>query len=93
MNESKTKVIFRRFKNGDVIALFPALAGDMNPNTCSSCMHVGQHGSATASLQDTYATNDYLPLKQELESIGYKLTIVTRFTARDLAERHSQLKA
>lgn len=38
-----TKVIFRKWANGDVIAIFPQL-GFKNNNTVTCYEHVGQHG-------------------------------------------------
>jgi hypothetical protein len=77
-----TVVVFRKFKDvGSIIALFPFELADTKGN-CSSYMHVGQHGAADyagcirASVPATEA--EYLPLKRELESIGYKLRVRTR---------------
>jgi hypothetical protein len=69
-----TPVIFRKFKEGDIIAMFPTFPGDMNPNTCSSYQHLGQHGAATIDL--IYGTKpateqEYKDLLEELVSIGY----------------------
>ena len=79
MND-KTRVIFRKWSNGDVLALFPELdAGDY---LCDSYMHVGQHGGADyigCVAQTTLATPDeYQPLAVELASIGYDLDIKQR---------------
>jgi hypothetical protein len=76
----KTIVIFRKFKNGnkEVIALFPEIAGTLLPETCSSYMHIGQHGGAMADLTDITrpaTPEEYAELKEELESIGYNLTV------------------
>jgi hypothetical protein len=46
METEKTKVIFRKFKWGEIIALFPEIAGSMDACTCMSYMHEGQHGAA-----------------------------------------------
>lgn len=38
-----TRVIFRKFKDGEIIALFPAIAGTNNyGDTCQSYVHMGQ---------------------------------------------------
>ena len=78
----ETVVVFRKFRDvGSIIALFPHEVAD-NKGNCSSYMHVGQHGAADysgcirASVPAT--EEEYLPLKRELESIGYKLRIRTR---------------
>ncbi len=91
----KTRTIFRKFPEGDVIALFPALAGDNNPWTCSSYQHIGQHGAASVDLPrftKPASPKEYASLKRELISIGYKVKIAKRFTASDLANRQSQLR-
>ena len=90
-DQHKTKVIFRKFSDGDVIALFPELPGDLNPyRTCESYMHIGQHGSASVDLvrntkQAVY--REYVSLMQKLESIGYNLQVVQRFTHGNLQKR------
>ena len=84
------KTIFRKFSNGDVIALFPEVPGDSNPFTCSSYMHVGQHGSASAfpGRDTTPATHEeYSPLLAELKRIGYEIRVVKRFTHADFIKR------
>ncbi len=91
----KTKVIFRKF-HGEVLALFPAIAGTVgNPWTCSSYAHMGQHSAATVDLVhcSRLATPaEYKPLARELRCIGYKLDIRKRITRADCAERCNQLK-
>ena len=65
----KKKVIFRKFKDGDVIALFPEM----------------QLGSASVNIiQCTKPAKqeEYAGLKKELELIGYELEIVKRPTAK-----------
>lgn len=78
----KTLVIFRKFRGGDVIALFPAeLVGDHGH--CSSYMHVGQHGAANyiRLLTTTVlaAPQEYKTLKKELESLGYNLDVRVKY--------------
>ena len=76
-------VIFRKFEDGAVIALFPYIAAVANdPWPCQSYMHVGQHGAADPRLvHDTRLANprDYAALKRELHQIGYRLTVRRRF--------------
>lgn len=78
--QEKTKVIFRKFKNGEVIALFPELPGINNVTTCLNYMHIGQHGSGKATLDGTTRAYAHDWLKAELESLGYNLTVVSRFS-------------
>lgn len=85
MDEYKTKVIFRKFDDNQVIALFPEEPGDSRPYSFMSYMHIGQHGSASHEIvQGTkLATQEeYRDLKQELESIGYDLSVYQKITSR-----------
>lgn len=103
-DEEPTKVVFRKFKEdltgdvkryGDVIAFFPQLADTMNPNQCSSYMHVGQHSSADVALIKTLqkaTPEEYAPLKKELERIGYKLIVADEATKEDAAMRQATIK-
>jgi len=68
------KVIYRKFKkSGDIIAFFPTECGNGDPATCSSYMHIGQHGSADYAYllrQTTLATKaEYGDLHNELKQI------------------------
>lgn len=48
-----TPIIFRKFpasQGGEVIALFPYLAGGTDGYTCESFMHHGQHGIADPGI-------------------------------------------
>ena len=78
-------VIFRKFSDGEVIALFPTLPGTNDPATCQSYLHVGQHGAADVGITGCtkLATeSEYAALLLELVAIGYDdLRIVRRFPA------------
>lgn len=90
----KTKVIFRKFPAGDVIALFPELPGNYNPATYLSYQHIGQHGAASVSLtrRTALATKaESAELARELRRIGYKLREVKRFTRKDYEAREKSL--
>jgi hypothetical protein len=85
----KTKVIFKMLE-GEVIALFPELAGDMNPyKTCLSYVHLGQHGSASVELSSLKAAkpSEYQNLFWELIGIGYELEVVHKFSRKMLQKR------
>ena len=70
-----TVVIFRKYSDGQVIALFPFDRGSNVPGTCSSYMHVGQHASADYAgvIRITKPTErgEHLPLIAELRRVGY----------------------
>lgn len=67
-----TKVIFRKYKSGEIIALFP---DEMNYCFCASYMHIGQHSDAYYAyvVRNTKPATqeEYQPLLNELISIGY----------------------
>lgn len=80
---NKTKVIFRKFKDGEVIAIFPEEPGNIYANTCSSYLRVGQHGACDIDLiyeLERAKSSEYGDLFDELESIGYKLFICEEYT-------------
>tara|TARA_R110001632_G_scaffold54035_1_gene132738 strand:+ start:287 stop:529 length:243 start_codon:yes stop_codon:yes gene_type:complete len=74
-------VTFRKFPDGDVIALFPKLfeSQDVHGNQfILSYMHIGQHGGASDDLIDDLSpatADEYSDLKAELSSIGYELEV------------------
>lgn len=77
----KTEVIFRKFPEGDIIAIFPFDKWDLTGNY-SSYMHVGQHGACSPELAKELlrpTKEEYKNLKEELESIGYNLEILNEF--------------
>lgn len=82
-----TKVVFRKFKEGDIIAMFPRVPADINGYKCESYMHVGQHGAADPSIISitTLAKPaEYESLLKELKSIGYKgIEIGKKITTED----------
>lgn len=89
--EPTTRVVFRKWNNGDIIALFPQVPGGVSDDTCNSYEHVGQHGSAdyfsvvtrTRPATDAEAAD----LKAELESIGYVLDVKRKASYADHTER------
>lgn len=86
----KTKVIFRKWKPGAVIALFPEIPADSTGYAMLSYMHIGQHGacSYTAALYNELASPaEYADLYAELEQIGYKLKVIRRATYRHYLTR------
>lgn len=81
MNTEQTKVVFRKWPEGDILALFP----DMNHGyggLCASYQHIGQHSGADYShciaATRPATLEEYAPLAAELESIGYGLKIRRR---------------
>lgn len=88
-----TAVIFRRFEEGDIIALFPSLPCD-DSGLITSYQHIGQHSGASPDLIHELAPvpeADYAPLLAELVSVGYDdLDVLEPYTSADLL---NQLRA
>lgn len=76
----KTRVIFRKFKDGDILALFPEI--DEGGACVESYQHVGQHSGAdyNGCMRVTVPATpeEYKDLVVELECIGYNLLIRKR---------------
>lgn len=73
----KDIVVFRKFKDGQIIALFPELPCDDRGNI-TSYMHIGQHSACSPLIvnETKLATpQDYQGLYNELTSLGYNLEI------------------
>lgn len=80
----KTIVVFRKFKEGDVIALFPEIPGSSKYD-CLSYMTIGQHSSASLEIvrETTLAKpEEYKNLKNELEEIGYNLVVKSKISSK-----------
>ena len=74
-------VIFRKWKDGSILALFPHCV-DTYEGSVISYEHTGQHSSADYGhcIYNTKPAkeHEYKPLKAELESIGYNLNVIKR---------------
>jgi len=75
-------VIFRKYPDGDVIALFPDIPADEFGFDVLSYMHVGQHGAAdyglVISMTKPATFEEFRALKDELTERGYNLSIRQR---------------
>lgn len=98
-DEAETPVLFRKWSDGDVVALFPTIPGTVNdPGSCSSYQHVGQHGAAALCglIANTKPASeaDYTDLKKELESApyGYRLKVYAHNQRRFTIERLRELR-
>lgn len=93
--EPPTVVIFRKWPDGDILALFPTVPGDVFGNLCNSYEHVGQHGNADyhGCIRQTKPAkpSEYADLKKELGRIGYNLVIRKRATYADHEERRNSI--
>ena len=80
--DEMTKVAFRKYADGQIIALFPDIPWSED-GSVTSYMHVGQHGAAyykqVIDSTTPASEEDYSALLAELETIGYdNLRIVKR---------------
>jgi hypothetical protein len=77
----RTRTVFRKFKDGAVIALFVDIP-ESTPGSCLSYMHVGQHGAADylgVMLTTKAATSEEKrQLWDELLAIGYDIKCIKR---------------
>lgn len=75
-----TDVVFRKFKDGEIMALFPYEIE--TGRFVLSYQHIGQHSGADYNhfiLGTEPATPEqYADLKKELENIGYNLRVIKR---------------
>lgn len=82
--ETPLPVVFRRWKNGDVIALFPSSYTGHNQHGTYilSYEYTGQHGNADydAVIARTKPASEleYFSLLNELTQLGYKLQVCKR---------------
>lgn len=78
---TQVPVVFRKYPEGDVIALFPYTACSLFHNVVCY-QHIGQHGRAEyhAVIRATRpaAESEYKPLLDELRGLGYDLRAVKR---------------
>lgn len=86
MNKKTLKVVFRKFKDGEIIALFPQFAHRKN-YTIDSYMRIGQHGEADpAIVNDTKlaSESEYESLLKEIKSIyhDYEIKVVKKLNVK-----------
>lgn len=78
-DKKKTIVCFRKFPEGDIIALFPKesyLTPDTGEELISSYQTIGQHSEASPALLEELlpaSKEEAKELKRELQSLGYNL--------------------
>lgn len=79
----KTKVIFKKKYDGDILAVFPEDKYSANPadNHCTCYAHIGQHSGCSPLYYiplPEAIESEYSALKSELEQIGYNLQIIQK---------------
>jgi hypothetical protein len=91
-------VIFRKDYEGGqwhITAVFPTEPGLPESGSMTCYAHVGQHSSCSYGWYvGTKAANpeEYSDLREELESIGYKLRVYKRMTRQHRDECRAQLR-
>ena len=92
-----TTVVFRKWADADIIALFPELPADINGRFCDAYEHVGQHGGADyhGVIENTVPApvKEAARLARELEMIGYELRPIRRATWRHHERRREAARA
>jgi len=94
-NKMTTPVIFRKFKEGDVIALFPTIPHSWKYDfTCYQ--HIGQHSGCEGiitELTKLCKPEEYRDLLEELISIGYDdLVVRKKITYKHFLEREKAME-
>ncbi|QBX06479.1 hypothetical protein H1O16_gp066 [Burkholderia phage BcepSaruman] len=72
------RVVFRKFREGYVIAFFCNSAKDCNPGNVMSYMHTGQHGEVSRSLGRDLklaTPEEYAPLLAELRRVYHPRSV------------------
>lgn len=84
-----TATIFRRYPDGNVVALFPGLPANYSGSECVSYSTVGQHGAAHVPvvMNETLAASpdEYRDLLIELTQLGY---VIDQRRCENAAMRH-----
>jgi len=92
---TKTPVIFRKYKDGEVVAIFPTIPGTQSYD-CMCYHHIGQHGVTDQTIINVTkpcTPDEYKDLLEELVSIGYDDLIVRKkFTYNFMLERQKQMR-
>lgn len=74
--DETTRVVFRKYPDGQVIALFPDILWGRRRGEVTSYMHLGQHGAAGYSrviaTTKPATENEYRDLQDELKLAGYE---------------------
>jgi hypothetical protein len=91
-----TDITFRKFSNGEIIAVMPHEVCDYKGNV-NSYMHIGQHGAADynhiISTTKLATPRDYATLLNELEGIGYNVRVIAKRTYKKYLENYYKVRA
>jgi len=92
----KTDVIFRKEKDGEILALFPYslwnFAGDV---VCYA--HLGQHGAADYNgcirKSKPAKPEEYKDLLNELQGLGYNLRVIKKQSGRKYSKAYLLMRS
>ncbi|MBN9519456.1 hypothetical protein J0H58_13190 [bacterium] len=91
------RVVFRRWREGGVIALFPEIPATIHGEYCLSYARVGQHAAAdyhaVVNHSRPAAPPEYAALADELTRLGYRLTPLRRASRRHHQRRSAAKSA
>lgn len=90
--QAKTRVVFRAFSDGEIIALFPHMT---NGAFIGSYLHIGQHGDASRDVVEMTKPakrSEYAALYRELRGIGYRMEVGTRVTREPKKRTYNEMK-
>lgn len=78
---AKVNVAFRKFEDGEIIAIFPNIypVAKNSRAEVMSYMHEGQHAMANECLVNELekaSETEYKPLLDELNAIGYNVNVL-----------------
>jgi len=95
MPKTIVSVVFRKWPNGDIIALFPEIPADMEGLCCQSYEHVGQSGAAqydhVISKTRPASIGEFKPLFTELAINSYTFRPFIRRTPKMRAKYQTAL--
>lgn len=95
MRINRDDVIFRKWPDGQIIALFPNIPW-ASALDCASYMHLGQHGGAdphgVIAGTKPAKPEEYAALARELTGLGYVFRVMKRQPRDAVAQRRYALK-
>ena len=92
----KTDVIFRKEKDGEILALFPHIV-DTFTGYVMAYAHVGQHSPADYNhcikISKPAKPEEYKDLLNELQGLGYNLRVIKRQSGRKYREAYLSIRS
>ncbi len=92
-----TEVIFRKEKDGDIMAILPYEPFNHVRNVVACYVHTGQHGGChfDYALKETKPAkpNEYADLLAEMNGLGYNIKAIKRINYRKYEREYSSMMA